>query len=850
MLRSRGLAVFAAATGAALLASGATGAPPPVPGQRAALAAVRTAVRAGRLDRTTAAAVRAEIARAVHLVRVLPSARRVHVEIALEQLGDLGGRLTTPRAIAVLGQLRANDAYFAAHGAPPGGTDITDADGVVYRYFAGRCFEFHPLANVSALNAHAAAGDVAATERLADALLARGVPLRGGGIGWEYLFPYAGGQAPWLSGMAQAVAAQAFARAAALVPTESAPYLREARAAFLAIPGRLTTSVAGGPWIRLYSFRTVPVLNAQLQTVLSLQSYASATGDSQASTLAAHLEEAAAATLPRFDSGYWSYYSLAGAPSPLSYHEYVIRLLRRLASEDVRFGEAAARFADYLRQPPGFKLAPAPLGELRFWLSKPATVTASTPAGGTQRMSLGPGWHTLAWPEPKRPGIYPVAVTAVGPAGHEASFSTLPLVRVAEPPRPAPTARRNPAGTGPTSAVQSAFVVGAGIDSPSQAAQAAALGLGLIRLTVPWQPGETTPAPALDASLRALPAEPALALELTASGLPADDADRADLGQYAASLAAAAPSLRDLVLAPPPSLATAPAYADALAAVRAAVRAARPDVAVGPLLDGSAQPGRTAAALAAALVAEGSGADLVEFRPAEAPGAGAWTAGDVGRLEAALSKALGGPAPPVLLDAYPVPATVPASERAGYPGGPLPSAGAVSPTEQAASYAQAVGAASCLPGVRGIVLDRVVDEASAAQPATGLSYASGDPKPAAAAVKREIGQVARGAVVCPGATEAVTPTALTFPARLQAGTPVSIVLGCDRDCLYLVTLERAGGRPVAATRGVLAGGLPARTVLLPARRLPPGRYRLDVRLVSRVNPGPLTRRRSPLLGVG
>ena len=43
------------------------------------------------------------------------------------------------------------------HYAPAPKTDITDADGVVYRYFAGRCFEFHPLANFGALNAHVAA---------------------------------------------------------------------------------------------------------------------------------------------------------------------------------------------------------------------------------------------------------------------------------------------------------------------------------------------------------------------------------------------------------------------------------------------------------------------------------------------------------------------------------------------------------------------------------------------------------------------------------------------------------------------------------------------------------------------
>ena len=48
----------------------------------------------------------------------------------------------------------------------------------------------------------------------------------------------------------------------------------------------------------------------------------------------------------------------------------------------------------------------------------------------------------------------------------------------------------------------------------------------------------------------------------------------------------------------------------------------------------------------------------------------------------------------------------------------------------------------------------------------------------------------------------------------------------------------------------LNGGDPARTITLPKRTLRPGGYRLDVRLVSRVNPGAVTGQRSALLTVG
>ena len=192
------------------------------------------------------------------------------------------------------------------------------ADGVVYRYFGGHCFRFHPLANFGVLNARATSGDVEGTQELADALVARGVYQQGGGIGWEYDFPFSGGKAPWLSGMAQAVAAQAFSRAATTVPEEATTYMNEATAAFRVIPKRLMTSVAAGPWIRLYAFSSLTVLNAQLQATISLQAYAAASEDPQAQALAARMQNAAAASLARFDTGYWSYYALPREPSPIT----------------------------------------------------------------------------------------------------------------------------------------------------------------------------------------------------------------------------------------------------------------------------------------------------------------------------------------------------------------------------------------------------------------------------------------------------------------------------------------------------------------------------------------------------
>src|SRR5581483_5671852 len=107
----------------------------------------------------------------------------------------------------------ANLSYLETHGVPDRQIDISDDDGIRYRWFPGHGFEFHPLANFGALNGYAGGRNADAAQTLAEALLARAIP-RGPRLLWEYEFRFGGGRPPWASGMAQAVAAQAFARAA------------------------------------------------------------------------------------------------------------------------------------------------------------------------------------------------------------------------------------------------------------------------------------------------------------------------------------------------------------------------------------------------------------------------------------------------------------------------------------------------------------------------------------------------------------------------------------------------------------------------------------------------------------
>jgi hypothetical protein len=716
--------------------------------ERAALAKLKKAP----VDAPTKTAARAEIARAAHLIRTLPNGRSYHVLVALQEAASFRGAMTQPRALALFGALRANNDYFAAHWAPRDKTDVVGADGVVYRYFGGHCFRFHPLANFGVLNARATAGDVEGTQDLADALLARGVYQQGGGIAWEYDFAFGGGKAPWISGMAQAVAAQAFARAAQAVPERGPEYLREAAAAFRIVPRRLLTGVAAGPWIRLYSFSKLPVLNAQLQAVVSLQSYAAATGDTQAATLATRMQNATAATLPRFDTGYWSYYALPREPSPPDYHRYVVQLLNRLKSADPRFAAAATRFAGYEKQPPAFQLANGGVGQVRFWLSKPATVVANTAAGPSKRLSLLDGWHTLAW-SPKRPGVYPVHLTATDWNGNRTELDTLPIVRV---------------GKGAFAKVAPA---NAGDQGPPPLAIAN-------RAAVTWPDAATTPDPALVASLAALPAP--VFLELDAATAPTTA-----FAQYAAALAQQLPSLAYLVVGPAPAAATAAQYAATVAAVRDAVHAVLPTLAVGMTIDGVASPKATVAALGRA----GAAADVVAFRAAAATTGGQWSQPNLDQI----TQAFGGVLPPLLLDA---------------------------PT------AAGVSSAACSPGITGVTLDPAVTD-----PATTSALAA----------------LERGATVCPGVGVAPSLSTSELPTAVTSGVPVALRLACVRDCLYVATLVGADGRPVVARRGALKGGAAPATVALPKTQLGQATYTVDLRVVSTVNPGAVVELATPAL---
>jgi hypothetical protein len=224
--------------------------------------------------------------------------------------------------VAVLGLAAGSDRAAAA-------PRNLDRDGMVYRYYPGLGYRFQPLLSFGALNDRVSAHDAPGARRLASLLLAQGVR-SGRALYWRYDFPFGGSAAGWTSGFAQAVAAQALARTGKLLRDPS--FTAAGDAAFRGLRSTLLMPIGGGSWVREYSFTGQVILNAQLESILALDSYARVRKTDAARRVARDLEVAARTLLPRFEAGCWGLYELGGARADLHYQTYHVDLLRRMAA--------------------------------------------------------------------------------------------------------------------------------------------------------------------------------------------------------------------------------------------------------------------------------------------------------------------------------------------------------------------------------------------------------------------------------------------------------------------------------------------------------------------------------------
>ena len=210
----------------------------------------------------------------------------------------------------------------------PAATTAAD-DGLVYRYYAGSGYRFNPLLSFAQLENRVSAHDARGARSLAARLVARAVR-RGDALYWTYDFPFGGCRAGWTSGFAQAIAAESLARTARL--TGDRRTLSAARAAFRGLRQTLLIPIAGGAWVREYSCTGQMILNAQLESLLTLEWYARIVRTPQSRATAAALERATIRLLPQFDLGTWGRYQLGGPAADRHYEEYHVDLLRRVAA--------------------------------------------------------------------------------------------------------------------------------------------------------------------------------------------------------------------------------------------------------------------------------------------------------------------------------------------------------------------------------------------------------------------------------------------------------------------------------------------------------------------------------------
>jgi hypothetical protein len=155
---------------------------------------------------------------------------------------------------------------------------------------------------------------------------------RAGGIAWEYEFRFDGGSPPWVSGLAQGTAIQAFSRAA--VRLRDPRWFAVARSALgiFRTPPPSGVRVASGDGAHYLAYSFAPgqhIFNAFFQAIIGLHDFAGLANDSEGRRLWLEGEREAAREVRQADTGSWSLYQ-PGIPSDIDYHTLLRDFVRGL----------------------------------------------------------------------------------------------------------------------------------------------------------------------------------------------------------------------------------------------------------------------------------------------------------------------------------------------------------------------------------------------------------------------------------------------------------------------------------------------------------------------------------------
>jgi hypothetical protein len=381
-------------------------------------------------------------------VRKLAGTRRTQLAAVLTTLDGIAarGQLTRSRLAPLWLTLERNVEWWTKGPLLSSG-QRTGFDGsqLVWQYYPGQGLQIQWLGTFGKLNAMARGSkrNDPDTSLFVDEVLALASD-RAGGLAWEYLFPFDGGAAPWVSSLAQGTGLQALARAAKRLKRQADVFPVTSRALGIfetrTPEGVLVPPQAGwaGPHYAQYSFApSVRIINGFVQSVVGLYDYAQISGDPRAQALYEAGERETAHEVPQFDTGAWSLYSRGAVQyeSDVGYHELLRDFIQALCDRTHKavYCDTAARFTAYESQPPVLKLAAQRLrggrpGVLRVRLSKKSTVTVTVSRGGKAVMArqlglVGYGVLRVSWPVPRRAGTYEVRATARDQNGNTAEQS-------------------------------------------------------------------------------------------------------------------------------------------------------------------------------------------------------------------------------------------------------------------------------------------------------------------------------------------------------------------------------------------------------------------------------------------
>jgi hypothetical protein len=424
------------------------------------LALLRAAIRRAKKSDTVTGALRyalltERIAPATHarLTRDYNDARRALDRLTGSRAGELAGVLQAVNTLAAEhlltpGRLRPTflilhrNTEFWTHAPFPAAAQRTTfgRDPAVFQYYPGHGMQLQPLASWGKVNWLAgeclehrtrarrrAACPVAQLRRTVDRLLELASP-RGDFLAWEYYFSWGGGTPPWISGMTQATAVSALARASrALDEPRWRAAAHRALGAFTTAP---PVGVDGGDHFLMYSFSpSLRVFNGELQAVSGIGQYAAAfPTDRRAGRLFRIGERTARGMIPASDTGAWSLYSYGGREATLGYHQLIEGFFENMCKQTLRRVYCAAhdRFARYEREPT--RIAIAPLRRLRarhttsvrFSISKVSSVSVQVFDKHGLELSrayeLPHGDHAIPWTPPAR-GRFRLRIAAQGPSG-------------------------------------------------------------------------------------------------------------------------------------------------------------------------------------------------------------------------------------------------------------------------------------------------------------------------------------------------------------------------------------------------------------------------------------------------